>query len=419
VDKKPLKLSHDVGQLPIAAIQMDNPSIGNFAQARTDLLVAQLGDQNFTAQSIDVLDVTTINEDELSISLGFDVSAGIATEVDVSGGFDFLSNTTQSRFLVRIINELYTMKIDPVTDASDFFAADVSLDTVQNLFQEGSPPVYVDTVTYGREVYVMVESISSERELKLALEAAVSNDAAQVDVALDFGLTSRQVLDQTTIKAIVVGPLAEDADDIGDLSGLDKVAALGKLRSREATLNKNTLGQPISFTVRYLPSVFGNAQSFVDASYPREDCIRVRQNIQIQLDNITVTSINDNGVSENSTALELFGTINAISLDSLSNAGNIFDLGTANARSVGGTSGVDFGGAQNRTILEIATEEEKDIKITVNLGDVDRFDADNIINLQKTFYPFSSGFSFSDVLTFGTSQGGCGSQTAERSSGLS
>lgn len=405
VNKKPLILSHDVGQLPISTIQMAEPSPGSFAQARTDLLVAQLGDQTFTAQSVDVLDVTTINEDELSLSLGFDVSAGIATEVDVKGGFDFSSETTQSRFLVRIINELYTMKIDPVTFASDFFAEDVSLQTVQSLFQEGSPPVYVDTVTYGRELYVMVESNSSERELKLALEAAVSNDAAQFDAALDFGLTSRQVLDETTIKGIVVGPIDSDASDIGRLSGSERIEALSELRKREAILSKNSLGQPISFTVRYLPSVFGNAQSVVDASYPREDCVRVRQNIQVQLDSITVTGIDDDGTGEGSGALELFGTINVSSLDSLGNAGNIFDLGTANARSVGSTA-VLFGQAQNRTIIEIKPEEQKDIRIIVNLGDEDDIgSAENIISLSPTLYPFGSGFSLEDTLTFGTNQG--------------
>jgi cysteine-rich repeat protein len=309
VDKKPLTLSHDVGQLPIATIEMSNPTIGSFSQARTDLLVNQLGTQTFAAQELLLKDETTTNQDELSLSLGFDVSAGIATETDVAGQFDFNNTTTQSRFLVRIVNELYTMKIDPVTFASDFFADNVTLGTIQSLFQSGAPPVYVDTVTYGREVYVSVETTFSEREVALALQAAVSNDAAQFDATLDFGLTARQVLDQTDITAIVVGPLPGDQNDIGLLSGAARPEALSRLKTREASLSETSIGQPISFTVRYLPSIFGSANSVVDASYPRETCSRRPVSFDVEVDRMNVTAIGDGNTPD----AEVRGTIKLIS----------------------------------------------------------------------------------------------------------
>jgi cysteine-rich repeat protein len=296
--KKPLKLSHDVPQLPIAAIQMNDPSLGSFAQARTDLLVAQLGTQIFSAQSAVADSITTVNQDELSLQLGFDVSAGIATEVDVAGSFEFNNTNNHSRYVVKITNELYTMKIDPVSFASDFFADGITLQQVQSLFQFGAPPVYVDTVTYGREVYVTVESVFSEQELKAALDVAVSNDVQNVDVALDFGLTAKQVLDQTTIKGIAVGGIDGDSVDIGALTGSDRATALGSLSVREAILSKDSLGQPISFTTRYLPSIFGNANSVVDAAYTRENCARLAVDFAVSVDSMNVTSIGDNGSPE-------------------------------------------------------------------------------------------------------------------------
>lgn len=298
IDKKPLKLSHDVGQLPIAAIEMIDPSLGNFGQARTDLLVAQLGDQTFQPQATAAPSETTINKDELSLQLGFDVSAGIATEVDVVGSFSFEDTNIQSRYVIKITNELYTMKIDPVSFASDFFAADVTLQQVQSLFQFGAPPVYVDTVTYGREIFVTVESVFSEQELKAALDVAVANDAANFNSAFDFGLNTNQVLEQTTIVGIAVGGIEGDSVDISSLSGANRAAALASLVEREVVLSKDSLGQPISFTTRYLPSIFGNANSVVDASYSREICERLAVDFEISVDSMNVTDIGDGNSSE-------------------------------------------------------------------------------------------------------------------------
>lgn len=298
IPKKPLKLSHDVGQLPIASIPMNDPSLGSFAQARTDLLVAQLGTQTFLAQSAVANSITTINKDELSLELGFDVSAGIATEVDVAGKFSFNDTNNHSRYVVKITDELYTMKIDPVSFASDFFADSVTLQQVQSLFQFGAPPVYVDTITYGREVYVTVESVFSEQELKAALDVAVSNDINNLDLALDFGLTSREVLDQTTITGIAVGGIAGDAVDIGALTGATRATALASLSIREAVLSKDSLGQPISFTTRYLPSIFGNANSVVDASYTRETCGRLPVDFDVSVDSMFVNTIADGNTSD-------------------------------------------------------------------------------------------------------------------------
>jgi cysteine-rich repeat protein len=364
IDKKPLKLSHDVGQLPIASIPMNDPSLGSFAQARTDLLVAQLGDQTFQPQATDAPSETTINKDELSLQLGFDVSAGIATEVDVVGSFSFEDTNIQSRYVIKITNELYTMKIDPVSFASDFFADGVTLQQVQSLFHFGAPPVYVDTVTYGREIFVTVESVFSEQELKAALDVAVANDAANFNSAFDFGLNTNQVLEQTTIVGIAVGGIEGDAVDISSLSGANRAAALASLVEREVVLSKDSLGQPISFTTRYLPSIFGNANSVVDASYSRQNCERRAVDFDVEVDRINVTVIADGNSSE----AEVRGTIKVISGQdtvTIFNIGvgdeEIFRVGSFTSPFLGGTlDNVDttFNAGNSITVEFSLTEDD-------------------------------------------------------------
>ncbi len=369
-DKKTLTLSHDVGQLSDASIPMQDPSTSSFAQARTDLLVAQLGTQTFTPEFSDILVETSSNKDELSLSLGVDVSAGIATEVDVASKFDFNSTTTQSRYLIRLVSELYTMKIDPVSSASDYFAGDVTLEQVKDLFPLGTPPVYVDTVTYGREVYIMIESNFSERELELALDAAVSNVASQVDVTLDFGLTSSQVLQESKVVGIAVGPIAGDIADLGNLTGANAADAISKLATREVLLSKDNLGQPISFTTRYLPSAFGKANSIVDATYPRETCSRLPVDFSVDVDRINVTAIADG----NSSDAEVRGTIKLISGQ---NSLTIFSRGVGQEVpfSVGGFTSPFLSGSLDN--VDTTFNVGNTITVEFSLTEDDRLTGDN------------------------------------------
>jgi len=399
VDKKTLTLSHDVGQLSDASIPMENATQSRFAQARTDLLVSQLGTQTFIPQAGDILSETANNRDELSLTLGIDVSAGIATEVDIQSKFNFESTDTHSRSLIRVVSELYTMKIDPVTSASNYFADNVPLEQIKDLFSSGAPPVYVDTVTYGREVYIMIESRFSQRELDLALDAAVSNVPHQFDATLDFGLTSSKVLQESKVVGIVVGPTESDSADIGNLLGANAAEAINNLATRKVSLSKDNLGQPISFTTRYLPTDFGKANSTIDATYPRETCSRLPINFEVSVDSMNVTGIGDG----NSSDAEIRGTFR---VRSGQNFINVFqhDAGDEVSFHVGQVTGpnepflsgllqnVDITpNAGNNIKIEFALEEDDRPGLNGDVGDGIDNDVDDVC-LQEFLVPVEKLF---------------------------
>jgi hypothetical protein len=239
--------------------------------------------------------------------------------------------------------------------------------------------------------------------LGAALEASFSNGTVTVDGSTS--LSTKEVLQSSSFNVVALGaPASEVSALTAAIASADPIAGVKSFLQRTTLFTAANIGVPVSFQMKYLAdnqsAAFGFAGSFDVVS-----CVRISQNIQVQLDSIKVTDINDDGLGESDATLELFGAINARSLDSLGDAGNIFDLTTASARSVG-PAAVTFGQVQNRTILQIKPEEQKDIRITVNLGDEDDTGgSENIIASSPTLYPFSGGFNLIDTLTFGTNQG--------------
>jgi hypothetical protein len=302
--KKPLTLSSNLSGAAAAAT-MEDPSLSAFLLARDAMLSPALeGGKTFAPKFTEAVELATVNEDQLSLTLGFNVEAGVATNVDVAGQFDFNDTTKRSRYLVRIVNELYTLAVDKPASASDYFADGVSLADVQAAFRDGNPPVYVDSVTYGRVIYLAVESSFSATELEAAIDASIKG--VGFEVLADFGLTEEQVLSETSIKALAIGGLAEDQTDFGALADPE---TLKRIAQRDASVSEDFLGEPISFTVAYL---LDNSRTVSDVAgaYSVESC-RPKpaapapvEDLRVGVNQLFVKSVGDAGNDA-----ELHGTI--------------------------------------------------------------------------------------------------------------
>jgi hypothetical protein len=299
--RKPMTLSTNLVQRNASTV-MENPSLSSFRQAQLDLIFEGLDEgQESAPKFVKVQEFSAINESELSLELGFDVSAGVVTNVDVAGQFSFNRENKQSRYLVRIINELYTINIDKPAFASDFFADEVSFADVQRSFGAGNPPVYVDSVIYGRSIYIAVESNFSSQELQAALEAALRSPT--VDASLEFGLTARQVLEQSSILGIGIGISLDDQADLGNLKDPE---AIQRLKERQATVSRQSIGEPIAFTVAYLTDN-SSTVSYVDGDFPVENCQRATQSFVVRAGAIRVNDVV--GSSDQDLATVTSGTI--------------------------------------------------------------------------------------------------------------
>lgn len=306
LDKKPLTISMNVGTNPSTIMQA--PTRSSFLAAQTKLFQdGVLPADSFPPKFHDGFDKDTVNEAQLGLELGFTVNAGIATNVDVAGQFSFLSTNKRNRRLVRIVDEMYTVTVDKPAKASELIADSVSLTDIQNFFTPNNPAVYVDTITYGREIYIAIESNFTSTEIQAALDAAVTS--AQADVTLDFGLTVKQVLDELTIQGIAVGGITDaTGSDAVDLNNLRDPAALQRIFNREANTTFSQRGVPISFTVAYLADAT-SAKTSVSGSYPIENCVRAPVNFAVDVNQFNVTGASDGGIGNAQNNVEIRGTI--------------------------------------------------------------------------------------------------------------
>ena len=305
--KKPLTVSMNVGTQNPATI-MQTPSRSGFLTAQDQLFQqAVLPTDSFAPKFHNNFDKDTVNEDQLSLELGFTVNAGIATNVDVAGQFNFQNNNKRTRRLIRLVDEMYTVTVDKPAKASDFFADSVATSDVQNFFTPGNPAVYVDSITYGREIYIAIESNFTSTEIEAALQAAVNS--AQADATLDFGLTVKQVLDELTIQGIAVGGITDaTGSDAVDLNNLKDPAALQRIFNRQANTTFNQRGVPISFTVSYLADAT-SAKTSVSGTYPVEDCVRAPVTFAVDVNQLNVTGASDGGIGAAQNNVEIRGTI--------------------------------------------------------------------------------------------------------------
>lgn len=306
--RKPMTVSMNVGTLDSTTV-MQNVTSSGFTTAQTEMFQkAILPTDSFSPKFSDVLKEDTTNLDELSLSLGFEVSTGTVTQVDVAGKLDFNNTAKRNRKLIRIVNEMYTVRVDKPSKASDFFSEAVTAEEIQGFFETGNPPVYVDTITYGRVVYISVLSNFTSTEIQAALDVAVSS--GNTDVALDFGLTAKTVLEEMIIDGVVVGGISDAAGaDDTDLQLLNTdPAAINRIFARSARTTFQQRGVPISFTLAYLGNGSG-VKTSVDGSYPIENCNRAPIDFAVDVNALNITGASDGGAGNAQNNVEIRGSI--------------------------------------------------------------------------------------------------------------
>ena len=137
----------------------------------------------------------------------------------------------------------YTANFDAPKNPSDVFAPGV---TVEQLKARGiddkTPPVYVSSVSYGRQMYVKFETTSKSTELKAAINAVIKG------VPIKAESEWARVLKNTTVTVSIVGGNADGAARV--VTGT--VEDLKKLIQEGATFSTQNPAVPISYKTAFL-----------------------------------------------------------------------------------------------------------------------------------------------------------------------
>ena len=137
----------------------------------------------------------------------------------------------------------YTANFDAPKNPSDVFAPGVTVDQLEARgIDEKTPPVYVSSVSYGRQMYVKFETTSKSTELKAAINAVIKG------VPIKAESEWARVLKNTTVTVSIVGGNADGAARV--VTGT--VEDLKKLIQEGATFSTQNPAVPISYKTAFL-----------------------------------------------------------------------------------------------------------------------------------------------------------------------
>jgi hypothetical protein len=182
---------------------------------------------------------------------------------DVQAAFDYNSDVSYNRFLVRLTQSYYTIAFEAPTDPGDFFGPGVGASQLSRYVQPGNPAAYVSSVTYGRVFYLLIQSTDSVQEIEASVDASFNGAVSGGSIGADVTYVSE--LSSVQIGGYAIGGNASQAAAAltGDFEALKTFIADG------GTI---TTGQPLSYTVNAANDPARQLKVKVATEYDIVDC---------------------------------------------------------------------------------------------------------------------------------------------------
>lgn len=138
------------------------------------------------------------SESQLSAALNLNYKTA-ANELGID--FKAINNGEKSVMIFEYEQVFFTVKCDKPTHPSEFFADSVTWEDLQAKgISDQAPPAYVQSVNYGRRIFIKMETSSHDSEVEAALRAAMGDD-----FSVDTNASYKDILKNTSISVIVLG----------------------------------------------------------------------------------------------------------------------------------------------------------------------------------------------------------------------
>ena len=180
--------------------------------------------------------------------LNFDLSLGYTgPSVSASGQLGLSFSNSKTYFAVQLTQQFFTMVYDDPQGASGAFGPGFTASELAPYTGSGNPVCYISSVTYGRIYILIYESTASSQDLSAALNFAYNGGVASGNIksTADFD----KVMSQTTVQVLQIG-----GDPQAGLTAATALSysAINSFLTLGADFSSTNIGQPISYTVKYL-----------------------------------------------------------------------------------------------------------------------------------------------------------------------
>ncbi len=185
------------------------------------------------------------SESEMALHFGVDV-AYLKGKLGIN--FDAIMKQETSAYLVMFRQIFYTVSAELPQHPADIFAESVSWKDLSGKISAKTPPVYVQNVQYGREVYVLLRSEMSSTELKGHLDATLQFKNGTVETSDD--VQSKKLNKQINCTVITIG--GKPAVINGNLSEDNIMEQVNQLIQSNLDLRGDNPALPLVYTTAFL-----------------------------------------------------------------------------------------------------------------------------------------------------------------------
>jgi hypothetical protein len=180
---------------------------------------------------------------EVAVKLGLSIS-GAAFGIDANATID---STYKSSTVVAVIRQTYYAATFTPTEpgAEGIWPPEVDAEALVPYCGVDNPPLYIDSVQYGRFICVTVHGAHSSNAISAALKARWT---ATVSGNVNVDARTKELLDSSEVKIYTIGVPGHSQFERLDnpIDDLDRVFKSG------ISLNRDNPGAPISFTCRHV-----------------------------------------------------------------------------------------------------------------------------------------------------------------------
>ena len=157
--------------------------------------------------------------------------------------FDSIAKGEKQAMVVAYKQIFYTVSVDAPNRPSDLFGDSVTSNelTLKGV-NNSNPPAYVSNVSYGRTIYVKLETTSKSADVKAAFKALIANQN------ISSNAEYQDILNQSSFTATVLGGGAQEHNKI-TTKDFSEIANIIKNNSVYSPQNP---GYPISYTTTFL-----------------------------------------------------------------------------------------------------------------------------------------------------------------------
>jgi hypothetical protein len=226
--------------------ELPSPSLASADQAIQDFITNNmvLG----TAARQDFVSDEVFSEEHSLLKLG--MSAKWLTG-NVTAALSSLSFQQISNYIVHFNQSYYDVVFQPPMPPGTVFADNVTVDDALAFMSPGNPPnppLYISSISYGRNILFFATSNRNSLEVKASLEAAFNAFTASGNVTVDA--EKSQVLTETHITALIRGGPAQGLQQL--LQGQNKEQALTQMLIQGLNFSPQSPGVPIRFVTSYV-----------------------------------------------------------------------------------------------------------------------------------------------------------------------